>query len=88
MTNKKKGNRAEAPGEFSIHWDYFLVTGFVPPLVRGQYVLVEYAGRNRVAVVEARMPGQCYWASLCAPIGGQKRVVVSKHSLRGIASNA
>lgn len=88
MANKKKSDRAENPSEFSIHWDYFLVTGFVPPLERGRYVLVEYAGRNRVAVVESKMAGGCYWASLCAPVGGQKRVVVSKHSLRGLASNA
>lgn len=88
MTNKKRSTRAHAPSEFTIRWDYYLVAEFLPQLSVGDYVLVEYFGRNRVAVVTGKIPGKCYWAQLCAPVNGQTRVVVSRNTLKGVASRA
>lgn len=86
---RNKGQKASnVPSEDRVAWDYSCVGRDVPRLVRGSLVLVDYFGRNRVAVVQGRIPGSVYWAQLCAPVNGSTRVIVSKHSFKGVAKNA
>lgn len=86
--NKKKRGSSSVPDDSKIVWDYSCVGRSVPQLERGDKVLVNYFGRNRVAIVSGKIPGGIYWAQLCAPISGQTRVVVSGHSFQGLAKNA
>lgn len=84
--SKLRGSGKSIPSEGNLRWEYFLRKGFVPSLERGDYVLVEYLGRNRVAIVCGKIPGGCYWANLCSHVGGQSRVVVSKYSLVAVSN--
>lgn len=86
--NKYRVAKNDGSSEDDFPWNYFYGGHRVPELERGAVVLVSYFGRNRVAVVEGAVPGGCYWATLRAPISGQHRVIVSKHSLVAVASNA
>lgn len=86
--NKSRGKKAYGSSEDDFSWNYFIGGHRVPELERGATVLVEYFGRNRVAIVTGKIPGGCYWAQLCAPVNGQTRVAVTKNSFKGAASNA
>lgn len=86
--NKKKAKKQPAPSESNIRWEYFVRQHQVPVLQRGDIVLVEYGGRNRVAIVQGRVPGGIYWAQLCNPVHGATRVIVSKYSLQAVNRNA
>lgn len=88
MSNKNARKSSKNPSEQSVHWDYLLVTESCPKLETGTYVLVEFFGRVRMAVVTKPIAGGCYWAQLCAPVNGSTRVIVSKHSLKAVQGHA
>lgn len=85
--NNKSPKKVNHPTEESLRWDYLLVKEFLPTLGIGTVVLVQYFGRNRVAIVRSKLPGRCYWGQLCSPVSGQTRVVISKNSLIAVALN-
>lgn len=87
MVNKKSGKNCEFPTEENLRWDYFCGGEKIPPLQRGQRVLVSVWNRNRLAVCQGPIAGGLRWAQLCAPCNGIKRVVVSRHSLIAVESN-